>query len=82
MRERQEEGTTRFALQRTGLLGFLDVYIDERNRRLRAVELRIMRGDENNLSVPGEKLDCIFVPEGAQGAGEFFLSDCLQGAIE
>ena len=80
--EGEENRAAGLALLRAGLLGLFGVHIDESDRRLRAVELRIARGDENDLSVSREKLDRLLVPEGAQRAGQLLFADRLQRAIE
>src|SRR5205823_6936886 len=58
------------------------VDITQSHRRLGAIQFRIVRGRQQDLSVLSEKLDRLFVPKEAQRAGEFLSRDDLQGAVQ
>ena len=73
LREGQENRATGLSLLRAGLLGLFGVDIDERDRRFRAIELRIARGHEDDFSVSREKLDRLLCSRMRAGCRLVFL---------
>ena len=81
-REGEEKRAAGLPLFVAALLGLFRVDVDESDRRFRAIELRIARGDEDDLSIFREQLDRRLVPERSEGSSQFLFPDRVQRAVQ
>ena len=82
LRQGEEKRRAGFRLLRARLCNFFGVDVNECDRRLRAIQFRIVRCRENDATTIGEQLDRCFVPEATHSSGQSFLGDCLQRPMQ